>query len=366
MAGDWIKFEHSTPHKPEVFAIADAVGLDADAVVGKLIRVWIWADQQTYDGSLPVTASIIDRVAGHSGFADAMRVAGWLGANGFPNFSRHNGRTAKRRADNAKRVSAMRARRAQNVTTSDDRCGKVSAALRRAVLERDGAQCVYCGRHEGEYQPGSETARDAVIVIDHVLPVARGGADELANLVAACASCNGMKSDRTPEEAGLPVPKSATDVTTTDDIRETKSARRALREEKRRDLGSTTTDPSLEGSAEQTSAQRKTRRGAQPDLPEIPATLNTPEFRGAWADWLADRAERRKPVTARAAATQLADLAVVGPQRAVETIRRSIAAGWQGLFPESTGGAAARSGTGSGDYLGGLREFVGGADHEQG
>ena len=25
--------------------------IDADAVVGKLVRIWIWADQQTHDGN---------------------------------------------------------------------------------------------------------------------------------------------------------------------------------------------------------------------------------------------------------------------------------------------------------------------------
>jgi len=39
MAGDWIKLEHTTPDKPEVFAMADTLGIDPDAVTGKLCRV---------------------------------------------------------------------------------------------------------------------------------------------------------------------------------------------------------------------------------------------------------------------------------------------------------------------------------------
>ena len=53
MAGDWIKFELTTMDKPEVCQIADVAGIDPDAVVGKLMRVWGWFDQQTEDGNAP-------------------------------------------------------------------------------------------------------------------------------------------------------------------------------------------------------------------------------------------------------------------------------------------------------------------------
>jgi 5-methylcytosine-specific restriction endonuclease McrA len=39
--------------------------------------------------------------------------------------------------------------------------------------------------------------------VDHVLPRSRGGRDTWENVVAACATCNGRKGSRTPEEAGL-------------------------------------------------------------------------------------------------------------------------------------------------------------------
>jgi DNA replication protein DnaT len=41
MAGDWIKILAATPDKPEVFALAQRLGIDADAALGKLVRVWI-------------------------------------------------------------------------------------------------------------------------------------------------------------------------------------------------------------------------------------------------------------------------------------------------------------------------------------
>ena len=123
MAGDWIKIEHWTQDKPEVFVMADALGIDADEVLGKLIRVWVWADQQTTDGNaISVTFSLLDRVSGCKGFAEAMLKAGWLTqvSDGvrFVNFDRHNGETAKTRAQTAKRVRKHRTGNAQSVTST--------------------------------------------------------------------------------------------------------------------------------------------------------------------------------------------------------------------------------------------------------
>ncbi|AOW89097.1 hypothetical protein BC342_24130 [Streptomyces olivaceus] len=37
-------------------------------------------------------------------------------------------------------------------------------------------------------------------VVDHVVPLEQGGADDITNLVPACRSCNASKRDRTPEQ----------------------------------------------------------------------------------------------------------------------------------------------------------------------
>lgn len=50
MASSWIKVEVITPDKPEIFQIAEILNIDPDAVLGKLVRIWAWADQQTIDG----------------------------------------------------------------------------------------------------------------------------------------------------------------------------------------------------------------------------------------------------------------------------------------------------------------------------
>jgi len=51
MAGDWIKMRMDLPDDPAVIGITERTGLDGDTVVGKLFRVWSWANRQTIDGN---------------------------------------------------------------------------------------------------------------------------------------------------------------------------------------------------------------------------------------------------------------------------------------------------------------------------
>lgn len=126
MAGDWIKVEMATPDKPEVWQMAEKMGIDADSVVGKLFRVWSWFDQHTEDGhAASVTSALLDRVVGVTGFCDSMLQVGWLVKNGgtvtMPNFDRHNGKGAKKRA-NASRRQQDRRKRSSCVTPESQEC----------------------------------------------------------------------------------------------------------------------------------------------------------------------------------------------------------------------------------------------------
>ena len=110
MAGDWIKFELTTLDKPEVCQIADLADIDLDAVIGKLMRVWGWFDQQTENGNAPsVSKKLLDRLVGVTGFCEHMKSVGWMlevdGLISLPHFDRHNGKTAKNRSLGAKRAA---------------------------------------------------------------------------------------------------------------------------------------------------------------------------------------------------------------------------------------------------------------------
>jgi hypothetical protein len=113
MAGDWIKIEHTLPDKPEIDALAVALGIDHDAVVGKLVRLWVWADQQTVSGeAIPVTEPFLNRITNCPGFASALVDVGWMkwrnGRIYLPKFDRHNGQTAKSRALTSCRMKRLR------------------------------------------------------------------------------------------------------------------------------------------------------------------------------------------------------------------------------------------------------------------
>ena len=119
MAGDWIKFELTTLDKPEVCQIADLADIDPDAVVGKLMRVWGWFDQQTENVNAPsVSKKLLDRAVGVTGFCEHMKSVGWMaeadGVISLPHFERHNGKTAKNRLLTAKRVANHKAGNAKS------------------------------------------------------------------------------------------------------------------------------------------------------------------------------------------------------------------------------------------------------------
>jgi hypothetical protein len=153
MAGDWIKVEHTLPDKPEVLRLADELAIDQDAVTGKLLRIWIWADQNCVSGNnIPVTTSFLDRLTAFPGFAAAMRKVGWLegrdGSLSFPRFDRHNGQTAKQRAETNRRVAKSRANKitvkAEKIQTKRIGCNAdvTDSPLQKPLPEKRREECI--------------------------------------------------------------------------------------------------------------------------------------------------------------------------------------------------------------------------------
>lgn len=52
------------------------------------------------------------------------------------------------------------------------------------VFKRDGFKCMYCGAHPPE----------AILEVDHIKPVADGGANDMDNLITSCFACNRGKA----------------------------------------------------------------------------------------------------------------------------------------------------------------------------
>lgn len=102
MAGDWLKMRHDLADDPAVIRLAELCG-DEDSVIGKLFRIWSWADRHTEDGQVEgIGLAFVDRLTRCEGFGAALVRVGWLAESdaglSFPNFDRHCGDTAKARA----------------------------------------------------------------------------------------------------------------------------------------------------------------------------------------------------------------------------------------------------------------------------
>ena len=65
--------------------------------------------------------------------------------------------------------------------------------IRFEVFKRDKFTCQYCGR----------MAPDVVLNVDHIHPVAKGGTDEIVNLVTSCHACNAGKKDRLIDDSDV-------------------------------------------------------------------------------------------------------------------------------------------------------------------
>lgn len=79
----------------------------------------------------------------------------------------------------------------ESSTTTKSRRRSTGKRLRFEIFNRDGFTCQYCGA-----QPPT-----AVLVVDHITPVAAGGTNDPLNLITACETCNQGKSDRILSES---------------------------------------------------------------------------------------------------------------------------------------------------------------------
>jgi 5-methylcytosine-specific restriction endonuclease McrA len=62
----------------------------------------------------------------------------------------------------------------------------IPSSIRVSVLNRDGYKCVFCGRNSQQIE----------LEIDHIIPFALGGNNDITNLQTLCFSCNRGKGAR--------------------------------------------------------------------------------------------------------------------------------------------------------------------------
>jgi hypothetical protein len=127
----WIKLDWATVGKPELDMMGRLLSCPLSEVLGSMVRLWVWADQQGVVESVELSRSSLERYSGLEGIGGALSAVGWAEDNGdgmyrLVNFSRHNGPVAKRRAEGTKRMRRLRSLSGQG--SSDPPKGPVRVA----------------------------------------------------------------------------------------------------------------------------------------------------------------------------------------------------------------------------------------------
>ena len=183
MAGEWCPIDCNLSTKPEVLELVDETGDPADAVIGRLVQLWLWAAMNSEDGSARMTVRRLGKLFGGSDtfWAGVQRV-GWLQvdeANGtvaIPGWERRFSSSAKARAQ---------------------------AAVRHA-RERDGRS-----RAHGVGAPPSDPGRERALELEELgdqkfSSSACGGWDEIRAAWHSSGKLKPWKPDRPPKQnAGL-------------------------------------------------------------------------------------------------------------------------------------------------------------------
>jgi 5-methylcytosine-specific restriction endonuclease McrA len=117
------------------------------------------------------------------------------------------------------RTRATRGRRAGDARTLALHHRDAKRALKHAALRDCGRRCVYCAEHLALEEA----------TLDHVYPLARGGAHAVGNLVIACGRCNRLKGDMLPHEFFVRYPMAGANF-----VRYARTVHRALKRGARR------------------------------------------------------------------------------------------------------------------------------------
>ena len=142
MAGEWCPVDCCLATKPEVLELVDDTGDPADAVIGRLVQLWLWAAMNSEDGTARMTVRRLGKLFGGSDtfWAGVQRV-GWLEvdeANGtvaIPGWERRFSSAAKSRVQAAVRHARERdgRSRAQGVGAQAPDPGRERAPEERRI-----------------------------------------------------------------------------------------------------------------------------------------------------------------------------------------------------------------------------------------
>ncbi len=157
---EWIRLRADLDKSLEMFRIARACGLSHAETILRLHRLAAWFVEHGKYGKLDIRPSLVDSFLDTPGFAAIMLECDWLRDHG--------------------EVLTLHGFCLPLVTRK-----ALGRVLRSELLT--GSSCAACASKER-------------LVIDHIIPIARGGSCERSNLQVLCAPCNSAKGRKTMDE----------------------------------------------------------------------------------------------------------------------------------------------------------------------
>ena len=120
----WIKVDTTLVNKPKVVQISRILKKKREETLGFLIKFWCLVDGLTEDGFLPGYDRVaVDDLVGLKGFAKALQVVDWLDFNDdgcvVARYDKHNGNSAKKRAEGALRKARFVRNQSNKKVTQD-------------------------------------------------------------------------------------------------------------------------------------------------------------------------------------------------------------------------------------------------------
>lgn len=162
--GKYVKLRVGLENHITVIRLADELGLHHDHAIGALYAVAGWFSVHSKYGFVDADAHCIDVISKVKGMGEFLLSVKWL--------------------EQVETPSGKSLRMRYFASVCQDRKA-ISARLRKEMLE--GACCVVCLATQD-------------LVIDHIIPVSRGGSSDATNLQVLCWDCNAAKGHKTMED----------------------------------------------------------------------------------------------------------------------------------------------------------------------